>query len=174
MSEMTATDIVVVYMDIYDCRSEYDFYNRYAASVLKAIGNRMEQVIENIKKFLVRLSPKISFSPEPNSEYSFSLGITPKNYQPEEILNLPEMIAKEKGIRIVVCIDEFQQVGEFPGATEVQKRIRGAWQHHQNVSYCLSGSKKHLMENIFQNKHSRRLRFSGRKTGIPVRHKVEC
>lgn len=153
ISDMASdTQIAVVYMDIYDCRSEYDFYNRYASAILKATGNRIEQVMGDIKKFLVRLTPKISFSPEPNSEFSMSLGITPKNYAPEEILNLPELIAKEKGIRIVVCIDEFQQVGEFPGSIEIQKRMRGIWQHQQNVSYCLFGSKKHLMMNIFQDK----------------------
>jgi hypothetical protein len=117
---------------------------------MKTTGTRMEQVLENVKHFLVRLSPKFSFSPEPNSEFSMSLGITPHDYQPEEILNLPEIIAKEKGIRIVVCIDEFQQIGEFPDSLAVQKRLRGIWQHQQNVSYCLFGSKKHLMENIFQ------------------------
>lgn len=152
MADMSAPDIVAVYMDIYDCRSEYDFYNRYATAILKATAGKMEQIMENIKRFLVRLSPKISFSPDPNCEFSISLGITPANYQPEEILNLPELIAKEKGIRIVVCIDEFQQIGEFPDSLTVQKRIRGAWQHHQSVSYCLFGNKKHLMENIFQNK----------------------
>lgn len=156
ISEMDSPEIKVVYMDIYDCRSEYDFYNRFAETMMKSIGNQLEQVMENIKRFLVRVSPKLSFSPESNSEFSVSLGITPKDYSPEEILDLPERIAKEQGIRIVVCIDEFQQIGEFADSLTVQKRLRGVWQHHQHVSYCFFGSKKHLMENIFQ---SRRMPF---------------
>lgn len=156
ISEMDSPEIKVVYMDIYDCRSEYDFYNRFAETMMKSTGNQLEQVMENIKRFLVRVSPKLSFSPEPNSEFSVSLGITPKDYSPEEILDLPERIAKEQGIRIVVCIDEFQQIGEFADSLTVQKRLRGVWQHHQHVSYCFFGSKKHLMENIFQ---SRRMPF---------------
>ena len=156
MSEMDDPKIKIVYMDIYDCRSEYDFYNRFAEKIMRSTGNQLEQIVENIKRFLVRVSPKISFSPEPSSEFSLSLGITPKDYAPEEILNLPERIAKEQGIRIVVCIDEFQQIGEFPDSLTVQKRLRGAWQHHQHVSYCFFGSKKHLMEKIFQ---SRRMPF---------------
>lgn len=146
ISEIDNPEIKVVYMDIYDCRSEYDFYNRFAETIMKSMSNKLEQVVENIKQFLVRVSPKISFSPDPTSEYSLSLGITPKDYSPEEILNLPERIAQEKGIRMVVCIDEFQQIGEFPDTLTVQKKLRGAWQHHQNVSYCFFGSKKHLME----------------------------
>lgn len=156
ISEMDSPEIKVVYMDIYDCRSEYDFYNRFAETMMKSTGNQLEQVMENIKRFLVRASPKLSFSPEPNSEFSVSLGITPRDYSPEEILDLPERIAKEQGIRIVVCIDEFQQIGEFADSLTVQKRLRGVWQHHQHVSYCFFGSKKHLMENIFQ---SRRMPF---------------
>ena len=30
------------------------------------------------------------------------------------ILQLPELLAKEKGIRIIVCIDEFQQLANLP------------------------------------------------------------
>ena len=59
-------------------------------------------------------------------------------------------------IYIVVCIDEFQQVGEFPDSLTVQKRMRGVWQLQRNVSYCLFGSKKHLLTEIF---HSTRMPF---------------
>ena len=152
MREITDPKIKVIYMDIYDCRSEYDFYNRFAAELLKQTATKTEHVIENIKKFLIRLTPKLSFSPEPMSEYSLSLGITPQNYQPEEILQLPEMIGQAQGVHLVVCIDEFQQIGEMPDTLTIQKRLRGIWQHQRNVSYCLFGSKKHLMTKLFQNR----------------------
>lgn len=151
-SEMTNPGLKIVLMDIYDCRSEYDFYNRFASAIIKETSTKTEQILENIKRFLVRLTPKISFSPEPMSEVSLSLGITPQNYQPEEILQLPEMIAQEQGVHLVVCIDEFQQIGEFSDSLAVQKRLRGVWQHQRNVSYCLFGSKKHLMTKLFQNR----------------------
>ena len=151
-SEMTNQDIKIVLIDIYDCRSEYDFYNRFASAIIKETSTKTEQILETIKRFLVRLTPKISFSPEPMSEVSLSLGITPQNYQPEEILQLPEMIAQEQGVHLVVCIDEFQQIGEFSDSLAVQKRLRGVWQHQRNVSYCLFGSKKHLMTKLFQNR----------------------
>lgn len=151
-SEISDPKIKVVLMDIYDCRSEYDFYNRFAASILKETVSKTEQVLENIKKFLVRVSPKISFSAGPLTDFSLSLGITPKEYSPEEILSLPEAVASAKNVHIIVCIDEFQQIGEFPDSITVQKRMRGVWQHQQNVSYCLFGSKKHLMTKLFQSR----------------------
>lgn len=53
--------------------------------------------MKNIKDFLVRLSPAISFGPDPNNELSLSLGITPKDYSPEETLQLPERMAEKMG-----------------------------------------------------------------------------
>ena len=144
--------IVTVYMDIYDCRNEYEFYNKFAASLMKQTAGKAEAVMKNIKEFLVRLSPTLSFGPDPNNELSVSLGITPKDYSPEEILQLPERMAEKMGKHIVVCIDEFQQIGEFPDSLRVQKKMRGIWQLQSNASYCLFGSKKHLLTNLFQSK----------------------
>ena len=141
-----------VYMDIYDCKSEYDFYNKFAESILKQTSGKMEIFLEKTKNFLTRLTPKISFSPAPTAEYSVSLGITPKEYAPEEILQLPELIAQQIGKHIVVCIDEFQQVAEWSDTLQVQKRMRGVWQHQKHVSYCLFGSRQHMMNKLFQSK----------------------
>ncbi len=144
--------IHTVYVDIYDCKSEYDFYNKFAEAVLKQTSNKMELFLEKAKKFLTRLTPKISFSPDPTTDYSVSLGITPKEYSPEEILQLPELVAQQLGKHIVVCIDEFQQVAEWPDSLQVQKRMRGVWQHQQQVSYCLFGGRQHMMNKLFQNR----------------------
>ena len=152
MNEIADPKIKTVFIDIYDCRNEYDFYNRFASELLKQTASKTEQVIENIKRFLVRLTPKIAFSPEPMSEYSLSLGITPQNYQPEEILQLPEVIGQAQDLHIVVCIDEFQQIGEMSDSLTIQKRLRGIWQHQRHVSYCLFGSKKHMMTKLFLNR----------------------
>lgn len=147
-----ATIVQTVYIDIYDCRTEYDFYNKFATAIMKQTANKIDLALENIKQFLVRLTPKISFSPDSTSDYALSLGITPKEYSPEEILQLPELIAQKIGMHIVICIDEFQQVGEWTDSLTIQKRMRGVWQHQQHVSYCLFGSKQHMMTNLFQNK----------------------
>ena len=101
-ASITDSKTKVIYMDVYDCRSEYDFYNKFAALILQETASKMEQALENAKQFLLRVSPKISFSPEPNSDFSLSLGITPQTHTPEEILNLPEQIAQKHHVHIVV------------------------------------------------------------------------
>lgn len=70
----------------------------------------------------------------------------------DEILQLPEKISQKKGYNIVVCIDEFQQIAEFKDSKTFQKRLRSVWQLQKSVSYCLFGSKKHLMNELFEKK----------------------
>ena len=141
--------IITIYLDIFGCKSEYDFYNKLTAEVLKQTASKHELWFEEAKDFLYRLTPKISFSPEPNSDFSVSLGITPKTHTPEEVLQMAETIAIKRKKRIVICIDEFQQIGEMANSKQIQARLRTVWQHQKHVSYCLFGSKHHLMSSIF-------------------------
>ena len=69
----------------------------------------------------------------------------------EDLLQLPEKIAKRKGFRVVVCIDEFQQIGSYPETVQFQTELRSVWQHHELTSYCLFGSRKQMMEALFDN-----------------------
>ena len=132
---VNSKETIVVTMDIFSCRNEYDFYNVFSEAVLKQTSSRVEEWKDLAKGFIERLVPKLSLSLDGQTEYGVSLGITPKTHQPEEVLSLPETIASRKGCHIVVCIDEFQQVGEFPDSMSVQKRMRTVWQHQKNVSY---------------------------------------
>ena len=72
-------------------------------------------------------------------------------HNPDEVLDLAEKIAKKKGLNIVICIDEFQNITEFSDPDYFQKKLRSHWQLHQNVAYCLYGSKRHMMMEVFTN-----------------------
>lgn len=142
----------VVYLDIFSCRSDRDFYEAFASAVLKQTSSKWEEWVENARQFLSRITPKISMGTDPMTDFSISFEINPKNNDGEEILQLPEKIAHEKDCNIVVCIDDFQQITEFKDSKIFQKRLRSVWQLQKSVSYCLFGSKKHLMNELFEKK----------------------
>lgn len=143
---------IIIRMDIFACRSEYDFYNVFSSELLKQTASKIDEWKIIAKGFIERLTPKISVNPDHMAEYSVSLGITPKTHTPDEVLSLPQIIAERKKCDIVICIDEFQQIGEFPDSLSVQKKLRTVWQGQKNVSYCLFGSKMHMMMKLFQKK----------------------
>ena len=142
----------IVYLDIFSCRSDRDFYDAFASAILKQTSSKLDEWLDHAKLFLSRISPKISMGTDPMTDFSISLEINPKSNNIDEILQLPEKIAQKKGYNIVVCIDEFQQIAEFKDSKTFQKRLRSIWQLQKSVSYCLFGSKKHLMNELFEKK----------------------
>jgi uncharacterized protein len=142
----------IIYMDIFSCKDDKEFYDTYATNILRQTSNQWQEWVKDAKEFLSRLSPKISIGTDPTNDFSLSLSVNEKQESEFDILNLSEKIAKKKNIRIVVCIDEFQQILNFADNEIFQKKLRTVWQHHTNVSYCLFGSKKHLMSLLFEKK----------------------
>lgn len=150
-SLVESENIKIARIDAFGCRSENDFINAFATAVVRATSNKWEEWMENAKVFLSRFVSKISFGQDPINDVSLSLEYNISNQTVEDVLRLPEVIAQSKGYRIVVCIDEFQQIGDFKDSLAFQKKLRGIWQLQSHVSYCLYGSKKHMMEQMFQN-----------------------
>jgi len=141
--------IKVCLLDIFNIQNETDFYINYAKSVLKATSTKWEDWVENAKEFLSRLIPKISFSPDNQAEFTFGIEWEDIKHNHDDIINLAETIAVAKNLKIIVCIDEFQNIANFENPLAFQQKLRSHWQHHHNVSYCLYGSKRNMLINIF-------------------------
>lgn len=141
-------NLKVVNIDIFSCRNAEDFYMLFATEVIKQTAGKWEEWAENAKKFLSSLIPKISFGVDPQIDFSLSLDFSNAKFN-EDVLDLPQKIASDKGYQIVVCIDEFQQISEFADHVHFQKKLRSVWQLQKEVSYCLYGSMKHIMAELF-------------------------
>jgi uncharacterized protein len=137
------------FIDLFNVKTEEEFYNILAMEVLKASTTKVEEISAFVSKFLKQLVPRIVINPEANSEISLGFDWRALKKHPIEIINLAEEIAKEKNLKLVVCIDEFQNIGYFEDPLQLQKRLRANWQKHKFASYCLYGSKRTMMMNVF-------------------------
>ncbi len=142
-------NILFVRMNIFKCDTPQEFYSLFAKKTMEEISSSAESLLSNAKEFIARLLPKLTIS-DPLNQYEIGLGVDIKNNPiDEDILDLPQQIAEKKGKKVVVCIDEFQQIGEFAETMKFQKTLRSHWQNHSDVAYILYGSKKHMMMHIF-------------------------
>ena len=139
----------ICHIDLFNVRNEEHFYSLLAQKVIDATSSKWDEAIGNAKKFFSRLVPKISIGTDPTNEVSIDFDWEEVKHNPDEILDLAEKIAKEKGLKIVICVDEFQNIAEFNDPEYFQKKLRSHWQLHQNVAYCLYGSKRHMMLEVF-------------------------
>lgn len=151
-SLVESDEIKIARIDAYNCRSEVELINALATAVIKATSTRWEEWEENAKTFLGHINPEISLGQDPINDFSISVGYDTNNQKSAEVLNLPEVIAEQKGYHMVICIEEFQQIGTSPTSLAFQKRLRSIWLSHTRVSYCLCGSRRRLMEKMFKGK----------------------
>ena len=158
-TETEQKDLLFVRMNIFKCETPQEFYSLFAKKTMEEISSSAESLLSNAKEFIARLLPKLTIS-DPLSQYEIALGVDMK-YNPidEGILDLPQQIAEKKKKKVVICIDEFQQIGEFSGTLKFQKILRSHWQNHSDVAYVLYGSKKHMMLHIFGEYNSPFYRF---------------
>ena len=142
-------EYVIVKLDLFNVRTEVEFYNKLAEKTLQAISGKFEEIKGYIGEFFKFLIPKISFIPSPDMAFSLSLDDKELLKNPDEILDLAEKVALAKNVKLRICIDEFQNIGFFDDPLSFQKKLRSHWQTHQEVAYFLYGSKRHMLLEVF-------------------------
>lgn len=126
---------------------------KHVAKLLYQILPRSSKAKQKILKFFSWLHPeivltaggqKIIFHPE-RSHVDI----------PDRLSDLLEQLDKAAKIskkHVVVVMDEFQQLGEMDDHT-IEASIRKAMQYSKNVSYVFSGSNRHMLAMMFNNKN---------------------
>lgn len=138
------------FVDLNNIRTEEQFYQNLATSVLRASASKIQVIAENAGKFMGRFVPNLTFSPGAGTEIKIGLDWKDVKKDPDDIIDMPEKLASGSGIRFIICINEFQNISEFEDPLSFQKKMRAHWQLHHNVTYCLYGSKRHMMMNVFE------------------------
>lgn len=141
--------IVFCFVDLYNVRSENEFLELFSSTIIKAVSNSFEDAVRNVKNIFKQLIPSISVSPDANAEIELSFNWKNLQKNISEVLDLPEKLAIEKNIQIVVCVDEFQNISFMEDGIAFQKKLRAHWQKHQKANYILYGSRRHLMMDFF-------------------------
>ena len=136
-------------VDLFNVKTEEQFYTAFAQSIIKGTAGKWDEAVENVKRFFSRLVPKITIGTDPTNEISLDFDWDEIKKNPDEILDLPERVAQDKGLKVMVCIDEFQNIAEFDDPLFFQRKLRAHWQQHQKTGYCLYGSKRHMMLEVF-------------------------
>ena len=143
------SDLRICRVDLFNVRTEEQFYTALAQSVIKSTASKWEDAVATATRFLYRFVPKVSFGGDLMSELSVDLNMEELRRSPDEILDLAQKTASDKKLRIVVCIDEFQNIAAFDDSLAFQKKLRSHFQQHEDVAYCLYGSKRHMMMEVF-------------------------
>lgn len=160
MTEIEAEheDTVACFIDAFRLNSEAEFYNAFASAVVNSVASTLDKGMELIRGYLKNFSAQFRIKGRfIEVEVNLQQKESPKSV--EELLNLPQKLAEEKGLHLIVCIDEFQKLAEFAEWKSMEGMLRSVWQQQQDVTYCLYGSKRHMLMDIFTNSNKPFYRF---------------
>ena len=154
-----AKAVCVCFIDAFSIGSEAEFYRTFASQVIACASTKLERRVQDAKRFLTGVVPQLVIKDDVTNFMAFDVKFVPQEQDKMDILRLPETLAVAKNIRMIVCIDEFQQLANLPDYKNMEGKMRSAWQQQEHVTYCLYGSKRHMMMDIFNNANSPFYRF---------------
>lgn len=152
---------LVVYLDLFKVTSKEAFIAYYAQGVARLYSGGIHSILRKVKALLPRLIPKVIVKGE-GTEVELEFGFDQRGEKVPLLDDLFEAVAtisSQQGKRAVVVFDEFQEIAEWDEANQVERQMRSCFQLHRGVSYIFMGSKRHLMQDLFQNKNRPFYRF---------------
>ena len=141
----THPDIQTIYMDIFASQNLDDFIKMMAEAVMRAFRPKTS-IWDKLLTFIKALRPQVSFDPitgEPQLQISYQTA-----HEKEYTLRGLFEFLDSQNIPIVMAIDEFQQIREYP-EQNMEALLRTYIQQTHNIAFIFCGSKKHIMTDIF-------------------------
>jgi hypothetical protein len=138
-----------VYVDLWPTDGEESFVAALARGLAEAMGPSPEKVLSAARTFFGRLTPTLTLDTDGKTVVSFGMHRGAKvGPALDEVLAAPARMAKEGRRKVVIVLDEFQQIMEY-GGDLVERRLRSVVQHQPDVSFIFLGSRKHLIQKMF-------------------------
>lgn len=138
-------DAICIYIDIYPTKSQQEMVNMLGSAVLNTAMSKGKVFGRKVLEVLGSLRPVVgidSLTGMPN----VTINIDPSQAEMslKNIFSYLNRIKKE----VFIAIDEFQQITNYP-ETGTEAMLRSHIQFLQNIHFIFSGSKQHLMSEMF-------------------------
>lgn len=138
-------DAICIYIDIFSTKNLQEFVETLCRAVIEDVLEREKTFANKVLDFFKGLRPTIT--PDLITGMpSVSVNVVP--VQAEYTLKSILTLLNDLNRPVYVAIDEFQQITEYP-ETGTEALLRSHIQFIHHVKFIFSGSKKHLMEEMF-------------------------
>lgn len=154
LDDLRKEGFLTAYVDLFPVSSEHDFIERFAAGVLKGIGHGVDprSFADKVKGIFSSLRPTIEVGPDGYSisakiDRSANLGVPL-----DDLMDGLLRYVKKKKVPACIVLDEFQELTELSDAKRIEGALRSHIQFHKEVSYFFVGSRRRILEDMFNNR----------------------
>ncbi|HLD45908.1 MAG TPA: hypothetical protein VJC18_10785, partial [bacterium] len=147
---LAAKGFLTFYVNLYAATTKKKFIDLYARAITTGSQGHLDRVVKQLKDLLPRMIPKIIIKGDGSPEYEFDYSKKETEVSPllEDLYGAVEKLALKRNKRAVVVFDEFQEILNYPDQ-EIERGMRGFIQAQKKTAYVFMGSRRHLMQLIF-------------------------
>ena len=156
MQRAAADDVLVAYVNLMTAPTRERLAEKLAAAIFDGVASRTQRAREALLAPFrgLRVTPTVTVDPEDGSyAFSFGVGHAPADVDAtlERLLSLPGELAAEDGRRVALVLDEFQEISDIDAT--LPRLMRTAFEQQPEVARVYLGSKRHMMERIFNDEN---------------------
>jgi uncharacterized protein len=148
-------EVLVAQVDLMKTPTKARLAEKLAASIYEDIASPLLKIRDRAVGVFrgLRVTPTMTFNADGSLGFSFSADHLPGDIDGtlEHLLELPAELGADRGRRVALVFDEFQQIVDIdPGLLSL---MRSVFQEQPDVAHVYLGSKRHMMERIFNDEN---------------------
>ncbi len=148
-------DVLIAGVNLMKTPTKEQLAERLAKSIYEDIASTLFRAKERLRVFRgLRITPTITIDPEDGSPtFGFDAGARKEDIDAtlERLLELPARLAADRDARAALVFDEFQQIVDID--PKLPDLMRSIFQEQPEVAHVYLGSKRAMMEKIFNDEN---------------------
>ncbi len=152
--ELRRRGVLIAYLDLFRTPTKEQLADDLAQAIYDGLVSRVERAVRKTAGFFAHLpvAPRLTVTEDGRPALEFAVFERPQDLDKviAGLLEMPGRIARERGRRVALVFDEFQEIVAIDRA--LTGVMRAIFQDQDEVSHVFVGSKRHLMELLFMDK----------------------
>jgi len=153
--ELARKRVLVAQVDLMTAPNPATFAEKLARTIHDDVASPLLRAKERLRVFGdLKITPTITVDPQTGAPaFSFDIGQRREDFDAtiERLLELPGELAAERKRAVLLVLDEFQEVVEID--PRLPKLMRAVFQRQPEVAHVYLGSKRHMMQRIFNDEN---------------------
>jgi uncharacterized protein len=150
-----AQGVLVAHVNLMTTPTSERLAEKLAETIHDDLASTLFRAREQLRVFSgLRITPIVTVDPTTGKlGFSFDAGRQPQDLDVtlERLLELPGQLAAERGRKVALVLDEFQEIVDID--PELPKIMRSVFETQPGVAHVYLGSKRHMLERIFNDEN---------------------
>jgi AAA+ ATPase superfamily predicted ATPase len=153
--ELIDEGLLVAQVNLMTAPTKEKLAEKLAETIHEDVASPLFRARERLRVFAgLRITPVVTVDPNTGRlGFTFDAGRQPQDVDAtlERLLELPGQLAAERGRKVALVLDEFQEIVDID--RNLPKLMRTVFETQPEVAHVYLGSKRHMLEKIFSDEN---------------------